>query len=122
MLRNDPLKAQLSARLEQRSALAAKRFAELDTAIGIFANEMLQRRAALHEGLLSKIVAVEMQKIEGIEDDTIRPRLNRRAQSLKIRGTVAVLDNCLAIDDGRAAAQRRELSRDNDHSSHGRCA
>jgi hypothetical protein len=51
------------------------------------------------------ILAVEVQEIKGKEHDPVRRLVDGRAQGLEIGSPILVLDNDLAIEDGRRAGQ-----------------
>ena len=71
MFGDDALKFLLSAGFEQGSTVTIKLIAELNPAFGIGSDQMLQLGSTLRESLLPEVLAVEMQQIEGIEDDAV---------------------------------------------------
>ena len=52
-------------------------------------------------GLPSQILAVEVQEIEGKEHEPVRRRVDGRSKGMEIGDAVLVLDDHLAIDQGR---------------------
>ena len=65
----------------------------------------LQERPALHERLPAQILAIEVQEIEGKEHEPVRRRVDRRSKGIEVGEAVLVLDDHLAIDQGRFAGQ-----------------
>jgi hypothetical protein len=55
--------------------------------------------------LLAKVLAIEMEQIEGIEDYALGLPPHSEAQCLKVRNTVTVLDNGLTINNCGLAAE-----------------
>ena len=73
MFGHDALKSRLSTRLKQSSAIAVELIAELNAALLVPPDQLLQPGSTLDKSLLAKVLAVEMQQIEGIEDDAVGP-------------------------------------------------
>jgi hypothetical protein len=73
----------------------------------------LERCPPLDERPSSQILAVEVEKIEGKEHDPVRRLVDGRAQGLEVGDAVLILDDDLAIDQGRFAGQ---LAASLDHS------
>ena len=47
---------------------------ELNPAIGIISDQVLQHSSTLRESLPSEVFAVDMEKVEGINENVCRPR------------------------------------------------
>jgi hypothetical protein len=71
MFGDDALERPLSTGREQVVTLAIEFIAELNAAMGIISDQILQHGSALRERFLSKVFAVEVQKIEGVKDDAM---------------------------------------------------
>jgi hypothetical protein len=105
VLRDNALKHSLSTGFEQGGTVTIKFFAELDATFSFGSYQILQRRSTLRQSLLSEVFAVEMQEIEGIEDDAVGSDSYGRLKRLKIRTAIAILDDSLTINDCRFAAE-----------------
>ena len=53
----------------------------------------------------AQILAIEVQEIEGKEHDPVRRRVDSRSKGMEISDAALVLDDHLAIDQGRFAGQ-----------------
>ena len=81
MFGDDALKFLLSAGFEQGITITIKLIAELDAAFSIVAPTRRFNGSTLRECLLSEVLAVEMQKIEGVKDDAVGLRLSWRIEA-----------------------------------------
>ena len=79
MFGDDAFKFPLSAGFEQRITITIKLIAELNAALRVGSNYMLQAGSSLHERLLTKVLSIEVQKIKRIKDDAVRLLPHRRA-------------------------------------------
>ena len=79
--------------------------AELDRGAGILLDQLPEERPPFHERLSSQIMAVEVQEIEGKEHEPVRRRVDGRSKGIEIGDAVLILDDHLAIDQGRFAGQ-----------------
>ena len=66
MFGDDAFKFLLSAGFEQGITIAIKLIAELNAPLVIGSHQMLQAGSTLHERLLAKVLAVEVEQIKGI--------------------------------------------------------
>ena len=99
MFRDNALKRPLGAGFEQGSTVTIELFAELNAAIGIISDQVLQNGTTLRERPLSKVFAVEMQQVEGVEDDAVGSGSYGRLKRLEVRTAIAILDYRLTIND-----------------------
>jgi hypothetical protein len=74
-------------------------------AAGIPLDQPPEERPPFHERLPPQILAVEVQEIEGEEHKPVRRRVDSRSKGIEIGDAVLVLDDHLAIDQGRFAGQ-----------------
>ncbi len=85
--------------------------AELERARTV-ADQPLQRRLAGDQRRLAQVVAVEMEEVESVEKEAVRPPLAEIGlKGGKIRRACGVLDDELAVDQRLADRQRLEHSR-----------
>ena len=66
------------------AGLAGERLAELNCCERIGCNQVAQSGAALLNGQAAKILAVEMQEVEGVEDEPVRLGGKRRLQQPEV--------------------------------------
>ncbi len=99
---------------ENQSAAFAKMFAIAQDGGGArIGQDLLQNRLAVDQGRIDQIVAVEMQKVEGIVDETIAASFAEVVlQGGKVRRPIVAFDHDLAIGHGRRHGQRRECLAD----------
>jgi hypothetical protein len=98
MFGNDALKCPLSTGFEQGSTVTIKLFAKLNAAISIMSDQVLQHGSTLRKRFLSEVFAVEMQQVEGVEDDAMRSDSHSRLERVKVRGSLFVLDDGFTIN------------------------
>ena len=58
---------------------------ELDRRALIRLDQLPEECSPLHEGMPAQILAIEVQEIEGKEQDSMRCRVNGRAKGMKVR-------------------------------------
>jgi hypothetical protein len=78
---------------------------ELDRRALIRLDQLPEECSPLHEGMPAQILAIEVQEIEGKEHDPVRRRVDSRSKAMEISDAALVLDDHLAIDQGRFAGQ-----------------
>jgi hypothetical protein len=90
---------------KEGSAVALKVVAELDGGTVIRPDQLYEQLSPLHERPAAQILAIEVQEIEGKENDPVRRCVDGGSQCLEIGNPLLVLDNHLAIDQGGFADQ-----------------
>ena len=78
---------------------------ELDGETVIRSDQLYEQRSPLHERPAAQILAIEVQEIEGKENDPVRRRLDGSAERMEISDAVLVLDHHLAIKHRVLAGQ-----------------
>jgi hypothetical protein len=103
-LGHDALEPELGGGRKEPDAVALEVVTELDRGPGILLDQPPEEHP-FHERLPPQILAIEMQEIEGEQQEPVRRRVDSRSKGMKIGDAVLVLDHHLAIDQGRFAGQ-----------------
>ena len=105
-LRHHAFEAEAAGVLEHELAALVEMPAEPDRSRSL-ADDPLKRRLAGDERSIDEIVAIEIEKVEGVIEEPVRPPLAEvRLKSGEIRGAGRTLDDHLAVDQRFADGQR----------------
>ena len=99
-LRNDALKPVFGAGPKECGAVTREFLAELKRACFVRTDELPQLCTTFQQGPIPQVSTVEVQQVEGVEDQFVRLPPDGWHQRVEVRGPALILNYNLAIEDG----------------------